>query len=183
MPGQMYGISQVHGVSVQRLKCSSPIPVHGKSSRSRDSAWAASRSSGQTRPSSRTRLQPSETRWLLSSGSTRHSGRSRGVGDGGSGPGPLALSPSWSQTPPWPWSPATGKPGSFPRPTVTPTSSSTARTASRRRSTTDKTASANPGLPEAKVCGNVAPGWPKASHCRRSIGGMSHISRRRQMVT
>ena len=62
--------------------------------------------------------------------------------------------------------------------------SRTARTASRRCSTTDKTTSANPGLPSPTSRGNVAPEWPKRGHCRRSHGGgMSHVSRRRTRCT
>ena len=47
--------------------------------------------------------------------------------------------------------------------------SRTARTASRRCSTTDKTTSANPGLPSPTPAENVAPEWPKQGHCRRSM--------------
>ena len=74
------------------------------------------------------------------------------------------------------------------RPVHTPTSgylhhlapSRTARTASRRCSTTDKTTSANPGLPSPDVPRKTShPGWPKhatvadhmAEECRTSVAG------------
>ena len=63
---------------------------------------------------------------------------------------------------------------------VTSAPANTARTASNRCSTTDKTTSANPGLPESRTPhGDVADSGCRHGPCRTSADGrLSHITRR-----